>query len=71
MNFNLGEFNWDLLANFEDELLETVGLGDEIDKFMGKSEDSKSLGYTIDCPHCSKKIKVSNRVKTVEKAIDN
>ncbi len=64
LNKNLGEWNWDLLANFDEELLKTVGFDEELDKIMNKKEGHK---YMIDCPHCSKKIKISNRVKTVEK----
>lgn len=40
LNKNLGEWNWDLLANFEIEELKDVGFSDEeLDKFIGLEED--------------------------------
>ena len=69
LNRNLGEFSYDMLADFDVEKLKIIGFDDdELDKIMGSSEN---LGYTIDCPYCNEKIKVSNRVKSVEKFIDN
>jgi len=64
-----GSFDFDLLANFGGDLLDVGFSSKEIDKIMGK--DSEGLGYMINCPHCNEKIKVSNRVKIVEKFIDN
>jgi len=64
-----GSFDFDLLANFGGDLLDVGFSSKEIDKIMGK--DSEGLGYMINCPYCNEKIKVSNRVKTVEKFIDN
>jgi len=69
-NFNKGDFDTDMLVAFDDDLLKAVGFTKpdlgiyEDDDGDG---DSTSIGYTIDCPHCSKKVKVSNRVKTVSK----
>ena len=66
LNKNTGEWDWDKLANeFDVDFLKDIGFTD-FDLKLGK-EESESLGYSIDCPHCQGKIKVSNRVKTVEK----
>lgn len=41
LNKNLGEWDWDLLANFEMEELKDVGFSsEEIDKFIGLEEDN-------------------------------
>lgn len=70
-NKNLGEWDYDLLADFDGDLLNIGFDQDEIDRIMGNSENSENLGYTIECPHCNEKIKTSNRVKNVEKFVDN
>lgn len=63
-NKNTGDWDFDLLANFDQELLINIGFDP---KELGEKDVSESLGFTIDCPYCLEKIKVSNRVKTVEK----
>ena len=66
LNKNQASFDFDKLANeFDIDFLKDIGFTD-FDLKLGKKE-SESLGYSIDCPHCQGKIKVSNRVKTVEK----
>ena len=66
-----GEFDLDLLANFGGDLLDVGFSKSEVDDILGNNEDSENLGYTIDCPYCGKKIKTSNKVKKVDKFIDN
>ena len=71
LNRNLGEWDWDLLANFDKNLLQEWGFENkELDFKFGIKDESESLGYSIDCPYCNKKIKISNRVKTVDKLND-
>ena len=71
LNRNLGEFSYDMLADFDIEKLKIIGFDDdELDKIMGSSENSENLGYTIECPYCNGKIKTSNKVKNVEKFDD-
>lgn len=68
LNKNLGEWDWDKLTGFDKELLIDWGFDkDELDFKFGIKDESENLGYTIDCPYCNQKIKISNRVKTVEK----
>ena len=67
LNANHGQFDFDLLANYDLDLLKDWGLSKELEKSFGGKDESENLGYSINCPYCSEKIKVSNRVKTVDK----
>ena len=66
-----GSFDFDLLANFGGDFFDVGFSKSEIDDILGNNEDSENLGYTIDCPYCNEKIKTSNKVKRVDKFIDN
>lgn len=68
LNQNTGSWDWDKLAGLEKDFLVEWGFDSkELDFKFGTGDESESLGYSIDCPYCAEKIKVSNRVKTVEK----
>lgn len=70
LNRNHGEFDFDLLANnFDLEVLKDIGFNEN--ELVGfEDKENKTQGYVVDCPHCNKKLKLSNRVKTIE-PVDN
>jgi len=64
-NKNTGSWDFEMLANsFDTPMLMEVGFTEF--ELTGASEESTNSNV-IDCPHCTKKIKLSNRVKKVEK----
>ena len=63
-NKNTGEFAYDMLANFDLDMLAEVGFDkEEIDTISGKEKEK----HIVDCPWCQHKLKLSNRVKDIQR----
>ncbi len=59
-----GMWDMEMLNNFEPEFL--FGLGFNEVELAGISDPESETKYTHECPHCTKKIKLSNRVAKIE-----
>jgi len=55
LNRNLGEWNWDLLANFNEELLKQVGFDEELERLFPKENEKPEETFRNECPKCGYK----------------
>lgn len=56
LNKNLGEWDYDLLANFDEELLELVGFNAN-DVFGEREEKPDKEAKSVTCPNCGEEFK--------------
>ena len=55
LNKNLGEWNWDLLPNFDEELLKFAGFDEELEKLFSKEVEEPEKVLKNECPKCGHK----------------
>jgi hypothetical protein len=65
LNKSGGEWDFDKLAN-EFDMGNLLSFGFNEGELVGFEDKEAEPKYVYDCPHCTKKIKLSNRVKKIE-----